>query len=247
MPQPDTLIDAIYDSALDEAAPQRVAKLLSERYDVRAAFLGLYRADGRVVGVVAAGLDEAMRGVDNQVALYERDYRHRDFISLVKGDTVSLQNMGVFYGGDPFYTGFLRAIDCDHISVIRVPFGELTFGISLLRGRTQRAFTRNETREFFDLAAHFRRSSRLYRIANKTAPVEAAERVRVAGEGIPVASLTALSSAEQDIVRRLRTGMKLREIAAIRGVSYETVRTQVKRALVKTGARSQAHLVSLMP
>ncbi|MCW5697204.1 MAG: helix-turn-helix transcriptional regulator [Bauldia sp.] len=249
---PETLIDAIYDSALDPSAPTRVASLLRERYDVNSALLSLYRRDGHVVGMVAAGADD-MRRLDDQLARYERDYRSCDFISLVKGETVSLQNMGVFYGAEPFYTEYLRAVDSEHINLIRVPFGELTFGIMLIRGRAQRSFGKIETRDFFDLAVHFRRSCRLYRLAHRDAAArpDGAERITtiapVPEGGRPAPTGAALSRAEEDIVRGLRSGMKLREIAAERGVSYETVRTQVKRALVKTGARSQAHLVSLMP
>lgn len=262
MPSPELLIDAIYDGVWDPSAPRRIANLLRERYAVGTALLGIYGRDGRVLRMSMAGFDEALPVVRERVALYEERYRSRDFISLMKGDTISVQNIGARFRADPFYAEFLRAIDCAHINLIRVPFGELVFGISLIRGEAELPFSDEATRDFFDLAAHFRRSARLYRMTVAAAPgldpppdtivfVEPEDAPGLATPAAPAAAVAdrtaALSQAERDIVVKLRAGMKLREIAAQRGVSYETVRTQVKRALTKTGARGQAHLVGLLP
>jgi DNA-binding CsgD family transcriptional regulator len=261
MPSPELLIDAIYDTVLDPTAPRRMANLLRDRYEVASAILGIYGPGGRVLRMLAAGYDASEAMMRERVALYEKRYRARDFIMMVKGDTVSLQNMGAHYRSHPFYAEFLRSIGCDHINLIRIPYGELTFGISLIRGAEDASFSEDATREFFDLAPHFRRATRLYRRLAETpsiSPTDALvfgevegeptlETVSGPGERRRPASAVALSQAERDIVRMLRSGMKLREIAKLRGVSYETVRTQVKRALAKSGARSQAHLVGLLP
>ena len=54
-----------------------------------------------------------------------------------------------------------------------------------------------------------------------------------------------LSPAEMRVVQALSEGASLREIATSSELSYETVRSYLKRVLSKTGARGQADLVRL--
>ena len=67
--------------------------------------------------------------------------------------------------------------------------------------------------------------------------------------GFPVsveslASQLALTRAEAEVVRGLCQGLSPEAIAASRSVSVTTVRTQLQRAMSKTGVRSLAALVA---
>jgi PAS domain S-box-containing protein len=53
-----------------------------------------------------------------------------------------------------------------------------------------------------------------------------------------------LSQREIEVVRLVALGMSSREIAAELQIAHHTVRTHVRKAMVKTGARSRAHLVA---
>jgi DNA-binding CsgD family transcriptional regulator len=53
-----------------------------------------------------------------------------------------------------------------------------------------------------------------------------------------------LSRRETEIVRLVALGMTGREIAGELQIAHHTVRTHVNNAMVKTGARSRAHLVA---
>ena len=53
-----------------------------------------------------------------------------------------------------------------------------------------------------------------------------------------------LSPREVEIVRLVALGMTAREIAAELHITHHTVRTHVRNAMRKTGARSRAHLVA---
>jgi PAS domain S-box-containing protein len=53
-----------------------------------------------------------------------------------------------------------------------------------------------------------------------------------------------LSSREQEIVRLVALGLTAREIASELHITHHTVRTHVRNAMRKTGARSRAHLVA---
>jgi PAS domain S-box-containing protein len=53
-----------------------------------------------------------------------------------------------------------------------------------------------------------------------------------------------LSAREQEIVRMVAAGESGPEIAAQLHISYATVRTHVRNAMTKVGARSRAHLVA---
>jgi DNA-binding CsgD family transcriptional regulator len=53
-----------------------------------------------------------------------------------------------------------------------------------------------------------------------------------------------LTGAEADIARLLADGMTLREIAIRRGVSFETVRSQIKSIRGKLGVSRQVEIVS---
>jgi PAS domain S-box-containing protein len=53
-----------------------------------------------------------------------------------------------------------------------------------------------------------------------------------------------LSARELEVVRLVARGETGPEIAAELGISYETVRTHVRNAMTKLGARSRAHLVA---
>jgi len=53
-----------------------------------------------------------------------------------------------------------------------------------------------------------------------------------------------LSSRETEIVRLVAVGLTAREIAAELQIAHHTVRTHVRNAMEKTGARSRAHLVA---
>ncbi len=59
----------------------------------------------------------------------------------------------------------------------------------------------------------------------------------------PVAKIFGLTVAEADVAELLVTGTPLGEIAEIRGVSLETIRTQSKRIHAKVGTRTRAELV----
>lgn len=54
-----------------------------------------------------------------------------------------------------------------------------------------------------------------------------------------------LTSGEVKLVQALNEGLTLKEFSDWSGLSYETVRSYVKRVLAKTGARSQTDLVRL--
>jgi PAS domain S-box-containing protein len=53
-----------------------------------------------------------------------------------------------------------------------------------------------------------------------------------------------LSPREREVVRLVALGMTAREIAAELQIAHHTVRTHVRNAMQKTGARSRAHLVA---
>jgi len=55
-----------------------------------------------------------------------------------------------------------------------------------------------------------------------------------------------LTQAEQHLTQYLLTGQSLDEYATLRGVSKETVRSQLKSIFAKTGTRRQAELVALL-
>ena len=52
----------------------------------------------------------------------------------------------------------------------------------------------------------------------------------------------ALTEAEAEVVRLLASGLAPKQIAHMRGVALSTVRSQLKRAKRKTGARTLAEL-----
>jgi DNA-binding CsgD family transcriptional regulator len=58
--------------------------------------------------------------------------------------------------------------------------------------------------------------------------------------------LYGLTEAETEVAIDLATGRALAEIAAARGTSIDTVRSQVKAALAKTNSRRQADLAALV-
>lgn len=58
--------------------------------------------------------------------------------------------------------------------------------------------------------------------------------------------LWSLTAAEAQVALALARGLGLREIAARDGISYETVRVHLKRALAKSGTHRQAELVGLI-
>jgi PAS domain S-box-containing protein len=53
-----------------------------------------------------------------------------------------------------------------------------------------------------------------------------------------------LSEREREVVRLVARGETGKEIAAELGIAHETVRTHVRNAMTKLGARSRAHLVA---
>jgi DNA-binding CsgD family transcriptional regulator len=53
-----------------------------------------------------------------------------------------------------------------------------------------------------------------------------------------------LSRREIEVARWVAHGMSSREIAAQLQISHQTVRAHVRKAMLKTGARSRAHLVA---
>ncbi|MNL57206.1 Bacterial regulatory protein, luxR family [compost metagenome] len=55
-----------------------------------------------------------------------------------------------------------------------------------------------------------------------------------------------LTSAELQLVRGLANGDSLKNLAAWQGVSYETVRTHLRRVFDKTGTNRQVALVELV-
>jgi DNA-binding CsgD family transcriptional regulator len=61
-----------------------------------------------------------------------------------------------------------------------------------------------------------------------------------------VQSLFDLTPAEARVARGLTNGETVEELASIGGVSHNTVRTQVRGVLDKTGCRRQAEVVALL-
>lgn len=57
--------------------------------------------------------------------------------------------------------------------------------------------------------------------------------------------MTPLTETEASIVEQLADGMTAVEIAAARGTSRYTVKTQIERARTKAGAHTSAHLVAV--
>ena len=55
-----------------------------------------------------------------------------------------------------------------------------------------------------------------------------------------------LTAAEQDIVRELTNGLSLREIASRRSRSLNTIKTQLRAVLAKTGTRTQGQLLCMV-
>lgn len=62
--------------------------------------------------------------------------------------------------------------------------------------------------------------------------------------GISPPARWALTSAEARVVQSLAMGLRPSEIAASLGLSVHTIRTQLKRAMVKAAVHSQAALVA---
>jgi DNA-binding CsgD family transcriptional regulator len=62
--------------------------------------------------------------------------------------------------------------------------------------------------------------------------------------GINPPARWALTSAEVRVVQSLATGLRPSEMATSLGLSVHTIRTQLKRAMVKAGVHSQAALVA---
>lgn len=62
--------------------------------------------------------------------------------------------------------------------------------------------------------------------------------------GITLPARWFLTIAETRVVQRLATGWLPAEIAASLGLSVHTIRTHLKRAMVKAGVHSQAALVA---
>jgi DNA-binding CsgD family transcriptional regulator len=54
-----------------------------------------------------------------------------------------------------------------------------------------------------------------------------------------------LSDREREVVWGLAAGRRAAEIAARLNISIHTVRSHVRKAMAKTGARSQPHLVAI--
>lgn len=52
-----------------------------------------------------------------------------------------------------------------------------------------------------------------------------------------------MTQTEADVTLGLARGLSASEMSSIRGTSVHTVRTHLKRALIKTGTHSQAALV----
>lgn len=67
---------------------------------------------------------------------------------------------------------------------------------------------------------------------------------RSAGLAERVKALFRLGPAEADIAVQLARGSDIQEIAMVRGVTINTVRTQLASAMVKVGVRRQAELVA---
>jgi len=61
-----------------------------------------------------------------------------------------------------------------------------------------------------------------------------------------IRSLFDFTAAEAEVARSLAKGKSLNEIASERNVNVETVRTQLKRVMEKTGCKRQGELVALM-
>jgi len=61
-----------------------------------------------------------------------------------------------------------------------------------------------------------------------------------------VAAMWGLSPAEAQVMVGLGRGWTPQDIAAQRGVSLTTIRSQIKATMAKTGASRQAELVSLL-
>jgi DNA-binding CsgD family transcriptional regulator len=61
--------------------------------------------------------------------------------------------------------------------------------------------------------------------------------------GISPPARWALTSAEVRVVQSLATGLRPSEMATSFGLSVHTIRTHLKRAMVKAGVHSQAALV----
>ena len=68
---------------------------------------------------------------------------------------------------------------------------------------------------------------------------------RLAPAGAQAAGPHALSRRELEVVWELAGGRRAADIAAKLHISRNTVRSHVRNAMVKTGARSQAHLVAI--
>jgi DNA-binding CsgD family transcriptional regulator len=63
-------------------------------------------------------------------------------------------------------------------------------------------------------------------------------------EPLDRANVGRLSAREQEVVRLVALGETGPEIAAELGIAHDTVRTHVRNAMTKLGARSRAHLVA---
>ena len=61
---------------------------------------------------------------------------------------------------------------------------------------------------------------------------------------LPETAAGALSDRELEVVRHVAQGESGREIADELGIAHDTVRTHVRNAMEKVGARSRAHLVA---
>ncbi|MGL4178251.1 MAG: response regulator transcription factor [Dermatophilaceae bacterium] len=87
-------------------------------------------------------------------------------------------------------------------------------------------------------------------LVRRVAGVPAVARVgsaqpRVVTSNMPVADRSGLSARELDVLRLVADGLTNAEIADRLSISLETVKSHVRRALEKTGARNRTHLAVL--
>jgi DNA-binding CsgD family transcriptional regulator len=75
---------------------------------------------------------------------------------------------------------------------------------------------------------------------------DGAELLGAAGVASPNNERSKLTSREREVVRLVALGSSTRMIAAVLGLSFETVRTHVRNAMTKTGAHTRAQLVALL-
>ena len=160
------LLDAVYDTALDQEAWRRVLPMLAANFQGDAATFRLVNDRRQTASILSTRTDESL------LQSYVTHYHTMDFVTELSrsgssGAVFAFQHLldderYRQYPQSDEYLEYLKVADCSHVmgTWIALPGGwELRFGLS--RGRSQREFTRSEITAFEAVTSHVNRTVRL--------------------------------------------------------------------------------------